>query len=89
MINISVLITTLNEAENLPRCLAALQDFDDITVIDSGSEDGTAEISKSFGVRIENFNWNGEYPKKRQWCLDNLDIKHDFIFCKGSLYLER
>lgn len=80
MINVSVLITTLNEAENLPRCLAALKDFDEIIVIDSGSADGTRESAQSFGVRVENFNWNGDYPKKRQWCLDNLDIKHDFIF---------
>ncbi len=80
MINVSVLITTLNEATSLPRSLAALKGFDEIIVIDSGSEDGTAEVSKSFGARLENFSWDGTYPKKRQWCLDNLEIKHDFIF---------
>lgn len=80
MINVSVLIATLNEAENLPRCLAALKDFDEIIVIDSGSTDGTREVAQSFGVRVEDFNWNGDYPKKRQWCLDNINIKHDFIF---------
>lgn len=80
MINISVLVTTLNEAENLPRCLATLKDFDEIIVIDSGSTDGTINIAKSFGVGVEDFNWNGDYPKKRQWCLDNLEIKNDFIF---------
>lgn len=80
MINVSVLIATLNEAENLPRCLSALKDFDEIIVIDSGSADGTQQVAHSFGVRTEDFNWNGDYPKKRQWCLDNLDIKHDYIF---------
>ena len=77
---ISVLIMTLNEAENLPRCLSALKDFDDVIVVDSGSEDDTISIADKFGARVENFNWNGEYPKKRQWCLDNLDIKNDFVF---------
>lgn len=80
MIKVSVLITTFNEADNLPRCLAALQNFDEVIVIDSASEDGTVDVAHSLGVHVENFNWNGKYPKKRQWCLDNLDIKHDFIF---------
>ncbi len=64
----------------MPRCLSALQDFDEIIVIDSGSKDETCAIARSFGARVEDFSWNGEYPKKRQWCLDNLDIKHDFVF---------
>lgn len=80
MIKVSVLITTLNEAENLPRCLSALQDFDDIIVIDSGSTDKTVTIAKSFDAHVESFQWNKKYPKKRQWCLDNLSIKNDWIF---------
>ena len=80
MIKVSVLIATLNEAASLPRCLAALQNFDEIIVIDSGSADETITIAENFGVRVENFNWNGEYPKKRQWCLDHLNIKYDFVF---------
>lgn len=80
MINISVLVMTLNEAENLPRCLAALQDFDEVIIVDSGSSDGTNDVARSFGVRVENFNWNGDYPKKRQWCLDHIQTNHDYIF---------
>jgi glycosyltransferase involved in cell wall biosynthesis len=80
VIRVSVLIVTLNEEERLPNCLAALQDFDEIIVIDSGSTDKTVEIAKSFGANVETFNWNGKYPKKRQWCLDNLDIKNEYIF---------
>lgn len=80
MINISVLITTLNEADNLPRCLSALQDFDEIIIIDSGSTDETVAIAKSFGAQVIDFKWDKKYPKKRQWCLDNLTIKHDFVF---------
>lgn len=80
MINITVLVTTLNEAENLPRCLMALQEFDEIIVIDSGSKDGTVEVAQSLGAQIIPYQWNGLYPKKRQWVLDNVQTKHDYIF---------
>ena len=79
-IPVSVLVTTLNEAENLPRCLSSLQDFDEVVVIDSNSTDGTPEIAKNHGAKLVPFTWNGIYPKKRQWCLDTLPLKYDRIF---------
>lgn len=80
MIPVSVLITTYNEAENLPRCLAALTEFDDIIVIDSNSADDTAKITKEQGAKVISYQWDGQYPKKRQWCLDNISIQNDFVF---------
>ncbi len=80
MIPVTIIITTLNEAKNLPRCLAALKNFEEVIVVDSGSDDQTVEIAEQYGARVENFQWNGAYPKKRQWCLDNLNIKNDFVF---------
>lgn len=80
MIPVSVLITTYNEAHNLPRCLSVLKDFDEIIVIDSNSMDETKAIARAQGARVENFTWDKKYPKKRQYCLDNLEIKHDYIF---------
>ena len=49
-------------------------------VVDSGSTDRTAAIAKDYGAKVINFTWNGVYPKKRQWCLDNLETRHDWIF---------
>jgi len=49
---LSALILTLNEEQNLPRCLASLRDCDDIVVLDSGSTDRTAEIARSHGARV-------------------------------------
>jgi len=80
MIPVSVLITVKNEEKRLVRCLAALSGFDEIVVIDSGSADQTTAIARERGARVEHFSWNGQYPKKRQWCLDNLKLKHDWIF---------
>ncbi len=79
-IPVSVLITTKNEEGNIARCIAAVQDFAEVIVIDSNSSDRTCEIAKSCGTKVEMFEWNGQYPKKRQWCLDHLGIKHDWVF---------
>lgn len=80
MIFVSVIVTTYNEEKNLPRCLSALKMFDEIIVVDSKSKDRTCDIAIEYGAQVVSFDWNGQYPKKRQWCLDNLRLKHDRIF---------
>lgn len=77
---VSVIITTKNEEKNLSACLSALKDFDDIIVVDSASTDRTIEIARSAGASVISFQWNGCYPKKRQWCLNHLETRHDWIF---------
>lgn len=79
-IPVSVVIVTKNEERNLTRCLASLERFDEVIVVDSQSTDTTADIARSFGVLVMPFVWNGAYPKKRQWCLDHLRLKHNSIF---------
>ncbi len=79
-IPVSVLVVTKNEQEHIKRCLKSLHDFDEVIVVDSISEDKTTKIALELGARVEDFQWNGRYPKKRQWCLENLEIKHDWVF---------
>lgn len=79
-IPVSVIVVTKNEEANIGRCLAALGDFSEVVVVDSGSDDRTQEIALAAGARVVNFAWNGHYPKKRQWCLDTLALKHDWVF---------
>lgn len=79
-IPISVLIVTRSAAEVLQRCLNALSDFDEIIVIDTPTGDGTEEIVEEYDLEYIPFRWNRQYPKKRQWCLDNLNLKHDWVF---------
>jgi glycosyltransferase involved in cell wall biosynthesis len=84
MIPITIVIMTKNEAARLPACLASLQNqFAEIFVVDSHSTDNTGTIAASHGARVIHFNWNKEYPKKKQWCLDHLPFAHDWI-----LYLD-
>ncbi len=77
---ISAVIVTKNEERVINRCLAALQDFDEIVVVDSGSTDRTCDLARAGGARVVDFVWNGQYPKKRQWCLDHLELAHDWVF---------
>lgn len=79
-IPVTAIVATLNEEKNLARCLSSLEQFDEIIVLDSNSTDKTQEIARSFGAMYIPFTWNGQYPKKRQWALDNLSLKHDRVF---------
>lgn len=80
MLPISICIPTKNEEKNLPGCLASLKGhFNDIVLVDSGSEDGTLDIAQDAGLTILNFDWNGQFPKKRNWALENHCFAHDWV----------
>ena len=76
---VSVIVATKNEAAAIGRCLAALRDFAQVVVVDSGSGDGTAALAARAGADVVHYAWNGAYPKKRQWCLDTLNLAHDWV----------
>jgi glycosyltransferase involved in cell wall biosynthesis len=78
-IPVSVIIMTKNEAAVIDRCIRSVTAFDEVFVVDSCSTDGTAEIAAHAGATVVSFVWNGEYPKKKQWCLDHLALTHDYV----------
>jgi glycosyltransferase involved in cell wall biosynthesis len=54
MLDVTGLIITFNECENIGRCLDRLQWLTQIIVLDSFSTDGTCDIARSFpNVRVE------------------------------------
>jgi glycosyltransferase involved in cell wall biosynthesis len=77
---ITVLLATKNEAVNLPKCLNALKRVERVILIDSNSNDDTSKIASLNGAEIVQFYYNGGYPKKRQWALDNITIKTPWVF---------
>lgn len=77
--DISVIILTKNEEEGLATTLRAVQDFDDVIVVDSSSEDRTVDIAREHGARVVNFTWNNRYPKKKQWSLDHAGAKNRWV----------
>jgi glycosyltransferase involved in cell wall biosynthesis len=78
-IPVTVLVPTLNEQKNLADCLRHLQWADQVLVIDSGSTDATAKIAAEHGAEVVPFHWNGQWPKKKNWALQNAPIRNDWI----------
>jgi glycosyltransferase involved in cell wall biosynthesis len=62
---LSISIISLNEQDNLPRCLASVQGLaSEIVVLDSGSTDQTAAIAAQFGARFQFQRWQGHVAQK-------------------------
>jgi glycosyltransferase involved in cell wall biosynthesis len=76
---VSVLVPVKNEAENLRRCLPALAWADEVFVVDSQSTDETAQVAAEHGARVVQFHFNGTYPKKKNWALDNLPFRNEWV----------
>ena len=74
-----MIVPVKNEAENLRRCLPALAWADEVFVVDSQSGDETAEVAAEFGATVVQFHFNGTYPKKKNWALDNLPFRNDWV----------
>jgi glycosyltransferase involved in cell wall biosynthesis len=77
---ITVLVAAKNEERNLGRCLSTLSPAERIIVINSHSQDRTAELAEENGAEVVQFNYTGGYPKKRQWALTALDLATPWIF---------
>jgi glycosyltransferase involved in cell wall biosynthesis len=76
---ITVIVLTKNEELAIADCLESVKNFGQILVVDSNSTDETIEIAKSHGGETLNFDWNGRYPKKKQWSLERLEIQNDWV----------
>lgn len=71
MLDLTVALPVRNEERNLATCLQAIGTgfARSVVVIDSGSTDATPAVARSHGAEVVNFDWNGRFPKKRNWFL--------------------
>jgi len=76
---VSVLIPAFNEAANIEACIRSVQWAAEIIVVDSGSTDKTCELASQLGARMVRFSYVPGGLKKKNWALQNLDFKHDWI----------
>ncbi len=77
---ISFVLRIKNEAANLPRCLESIRWADEVFVVDSQSTDGTQEVAAKHGAKVVQFHFNGVWPKKGNWSLQNLPFRNDWVF---------
>ena len=49
---LSVVLITKNEADNIERCLRSLPEAVEIVIVDSQSQDNTIQIAESFGAKV-------------------------------------
>lgn len=77
---LTVVIPVKNEEKNLPACLDNVKAIKNVVVVDSGSTDRTLEIAARHNREVVQFEWNGEFPKKRNWVLRNYKFKTQWVF---------
>jgi glycosyltransferase involved in cell wall biosynthesis len=73
---LSACIITLNEADRIEPCLAALDFCDEIVVVDAHSSDATRTIATRFGARVTERDWPG-YRSQKQFATDA--ASHDWV----------
>jgi len=75
--DISVVVITLNEEKNLPRCLKSVQNIaDEIVIVDSYSEDETGRIARSFGAKVF-YNPFEDYVSQKNFAVEK--ASHNWI----------
>jgi glycosyltransferase involved in cell wall biosynthesis len=77
---VSILIPAKNEASNISRCLAAVSWADEIVVVDSHSTDGTPDLARRSGATVVQFDFNGIWPKKKNWALETVPFRNEWVF---------
>lgn len=80
LVQLSIIVPVKNESNNLLRSLQSISWANDIFVVDSGSTDGTQKIAEAHGAKLVQFRFNGTWPKKKNWALETLPFKHEWVF---------
>jgi glycosyltransferase involved in cell wall biosynthesis len=89
---ISCCIPTLNEEENIERCIRSVDWVDEVIVLDCGSKDKTVEIAQKLGAKVFKREWDNTANQfsylfnlaKNQWVL-HLDADEE---CSYTLQWE-
>src|SRR2546422_7159867 len=76
---VSVLIPTRNEEKNIQKCLESVSWASEVYVVDSSSTDRTAELAQGQGATVVQFSWDRQGPRKKNWALDHLPWKNDWV----------
>jgi glycosyltransferase involved in cell wall biosynthesis len=76
---LSVLMPVRNEELNVRAALESVTWADEIWVVDSHSTDKTLSIASEYTDKIIQFDYPGHPPKKKNWSLDNLQFRNEWV----------
>ena len=80
MLDLTVIILTLNEEIHIKRCLDRIIPIaKKVYIVDSPSIDKTAQIAADCGAEVVVNKWPGSHAKQLNWALDNLTIDTEWI----------
>lgn len=75
----SVVILTLNEETDLPRCLASAAASEDVVVLDSGSTDRTVALAQAAGARVFTRRFD-HFAGQRNFAQTEIPFRHPWVF---------
>ncbi len=79
MVTISLCMIVKNEEESLGRCLDSIKDIvDEMIIVDTGSTDRTREIAASYGAKVLDFKWTGDFSEARNFSFSQAGC--DYIY---------
>ncbi|RKM61471.1 glycosyltransferase [Butyrivibrio sp. CB08] len=79
MVTISLCMIVKNEEESLGRCLDSLKGIvDEMIIVDTGSTDRTKEIAASYGAKVLDFKWTGDFSEARNFSFSHASC--DYIY---------
>lgn len=74
MPGLSLVMIARNEARCIERCLSSVREHvDAMFVLDTGSNDGTPELARRAGARVESFPWCDDFSAARNAALQRAD----------------
>ena len=78
---IAGVVLCLNEAANLPRCLASLSWCDERLVVDSGSQDGSQERARELDAIVQEHKQPGRFliTAQRNWALERGGLTSEWV----------
>ncbi|MEY3021770.1 MAG: hypothetical protein RIS86_968 [Planctomycetota bacterium] len=78
--DVTILILTKDEEDNLPRALASVAGWAArVVIVDSGSRDRTVEIARDAGADVFHHDWRN-YAEQLNWGLDHTGIDTAWTF---------
>src|SRR6478672_10425159 len=83
MQSLTVCMMVQNVEKTLPIALESLGNiYDELIIVDGGSQDKTCEVASRYGARIIHSKWSGNHSQQRNIYLQ--EVKTDWVFVIDS-----